>query len=186
MLNAQSAGLCMSEQSPLVTKDRVGSVRVLAVASGGGHWVQLMRLRPAWRDCDVAYLTTNDSYRDPLRQEAEREGSPPPRFYVTVSANRWQKLRLVRQFLAICWIVAKERPVVIVTTGAAPGYFAIILGKLLGSQAIWIDSIANATEMSLAGLEAGKFADLWLTQWQSISQTTTVNGRRPEYWGAVL
>ena len=170
----------------IMTKETERAVRVLAVASGGGHWVQLMRLRPAWRNCDVAYVTTNGSYGEQLRDEAERQGACSPRFYVTMSANRWQKLRLVRQLLTIGWIVAKERPDVIVSTGASPGYFAIRLGKVIGAQTIWIDSIANASEMSLAGLKAGKAADLWLTQWESVSRVTVLNGRRPEYWGGVL
>lgn len=162
------------------------TLRVLAVASGGGHWVQLMRLRPAWQGCDVAYLTTNASYGDALREEAKRDGLPPPRFHVTVAANRWQKLRLVRQLLSICRVIARERPTVIVSTGAAPGYFAIRIGRMLGARTVWIDSIANADEMSLAGLKAGRFADLWLSQWEIVSQTTSVAGRRPQYWGAVL
>jgi UDP-N-acetylglucosamine:LPS N-acetylglucosamine transferase len=161
-------------------------VRVLAVASSGGHWVQLMRLRPAWRGCDAAYLTTNESYAGSLRQDAERGGLTPPRFYVTVSANRWQKLRLLRQFLDIFWIIVKERPAVIISTGAAPGYFAIRLGKMMGARTVWIDSIANAGEMSLAGMKAGRFADLWLTQWECVVDATVVDGRRPDYWGAVL
>ncbi len=37
-------------------------VRVLAVASGGGHWVQLLRLRPAWEGCDVAYATVHREF----------------------------------------------------------------------------------------------------------------------------
>lgn len=163
-----------------------GTLRVLAVASGGGHWVQLMRLRPSWQGCDVAYLTTNESYGDVLREEAEQHGLPPPRFYVSVSANRWQKLRLLRQLFAVCRVVARERPAVIVSTGASPGYFAIRVGKMLGARTVWIDSIANAGEMSLAGLKAGRSADLWLTQWESVSRTTSVAGRRPQYWGAVL
>lgn len=162
------------------------TLRVLAVASSGGHWVQLMRLRPAWQGCNVAYLTTNESYGDALRQDAQRNGLPPPRFHVTVSANRWQKLRLLRQLFDICRIVARERPAVIVSTGASPGYFAIRVGKVLGARAVWIDSIANAGEMSLAGLKAGRSADLWLSQWESVAQTTSVDGRRPQCWGAVL
>ena len=162
------------------------TVRVLAVASSGGHWVQLMRLRPAWRGCDVAYLTSEESYGRQLRDQAEREGTSPPRFYTTVSANQWQKLRLVRQLLTIAWIVVKERPAVVCTTGAAPGYFAIRMGKLLGARTIWIDSIANADAMSLAGRKAGRHADLWLTQWETVAADETHDGRRPEYWGAVL
>ena len=169
-----------------MTEYAIRTVRVLAVASGGGHWVQLMRLRPAWRGCDIAYLTTNESYGHQLQREAEQQGLPRPRFYVTVSANRWQKLRLVQQLLAVSWVVAKERPAIILSTGASPGYFAMRLGRLVGAQTVWIDSIANASEMSLAGRKAGTFADVWLTQWESVSLATSVNGRRPEYWGAVL
>lgn len=160
--------------------------RVLAVASSGGHWVQLLRLRPAWRGCDVAYLTTEPSYARQLLEQAERDGVPRPRFYTVVSANRWQKLRLLRQLLTVSWIVLKERPAVVVTTGAAPGYFAIRLATLLGARTVWIDSIANGETMSMAGQMAGAYSDVCLTQWESIAADEANGGRRPDYWGAVL
>ena len=160
-------------------------IKVLAVASSGGHWVQLLRLRPAWRGLPTIYLTTEQSYARQVHEDAERQGLPRPRFYTTVAANRWQKLRLVRQLLEIAWVVVKERPTVVCTTGAAPGYFAIRLGKLMGARTIWIDSIANAGTMSLAGIKAGKHADLWLTQWESVVAEAH-DGRSPQYWGAVL
>jgi len=37
---------------------------------------------------------------------------------------------------------------VIVSTGAAPGYFAIVLGRLFGARTIWIDSMANIENLS--------------------------------------
>jgi UDP-N-acetylglucosamine:LPS N-acetylglucosamine transferase len=160
--------------------------RLLAVASSGGHWVQLMRLRPAWHGCDIAYLTTEASYGRQLRDQAEREGVSPPRFYTTISANRWQKLRLLRQLVAIAWIVLKERPAVVCTTGAAPGYFAIRIARMLGARTVWIDSIANGEAMSMAGRMAGRYADIWLTQWDSVAAGEAHDGRRPDYWGAVL
>ncbi len=40
--------------------------RVLAVASGGGHWVQLQRLMGAMEGQDVAFVTTLDSYREEM------------------------------------------------------------------------------------------------------------------------
>lgn len=160
--------------------------RVLAVASSGGHWVQLMRLRPAWRGCDVAYLTTEESYSQQLFDQAAEAGAPPPRFYTTVSANRWQKLRLLRQLASIVWIVFRERPAVVCTTGAAPGYFAIRIAKWFGARTIWIDSIANGEAMSMAGRLAGGSADVWLTQWDSLATGKANDVRQPEYWGAVL
>ncbi len=160
-------------------------LRLLAVASSGGHWVQLMRLRPAWRDCDVAYLTTDASYGRQLQDEAIGGGVPPPRFYTAISANRWQKMRLLRQLSTIFLIILKERPEVVVTTGAAPGYLAIRIAKLFGARTVWIDSIANGDAVSMAGKLAGKHSDIWLTQWESLAGRETAD-KRPDYWGAVL
>ena len=160
--------------------------RILAVASSGGHWVQLMRLRPAWQGCDVAYLTTDASYGRQLRDQAHRDNIAEPRFYTTVSANRWQKTRLLRQLMGILWIVLRERPQVVCTTGAAPGYFAIRIASMLGARTIWVDSIANGEAMSMAGQMAGRHADVWLTQWESLAGGDGSEARRPDYWGAVL
>ena len=69
----------------------------------------------------------------------------------------------------------------IITTGAAPGYFALRFGKLFGTRTIWIDSMANAEELSKSGQEVGKHADLWLTQWEHLARPGG-----PHYMGAVL
>jgi hypothetical protein len=37
--------------------------KILAVSSGGGHWVQLLRLAPAFKGHDVVYVTVNRNYR---------------------------------------------------------------------------------------------------------------------------
>ena len=155
--------------------------RVLAVASGGGHWIQLLRLSPAWEGCAVTYVTTTDGFRDQLETEAKAKGLPKPGYHVVPEANRWQKLRLVRQLAALAWVVLRTRPHAVITTGAAPGYFAIRLGRLMGAKCAWVDSIANAEELSLSGKRVGPHADLWLTQWEDIA---TEDG--PEYKGAVL
>lgn len=160
--------------------------RVLAIASGGGHWVQLRRLRPAWEGCAVTYVTTNEGYRDEIAaDEEEAAGGPgPPRFFTVPDANRWQHFRLLRQLMAVAWIMFRTRPHAVVTTGAAPGYFAIRVGRLLGARTIWVDSIANAEELSLSGQRAGPHLDLWLTQWEHLAAERGEDG--PGYSGAVL
>ena len=96
-------------------------------------------------------------------------------------SNRWSKLRLLRCAIAIGWLLLRLRPDVVLTTGAAPGYFALCIGKWFGARVVWIDSIANAEEMSLSGQKAGRFADLWLTQWLHLAGD---NG--PKFFGSVL
>jgi UDP-N-acetylglucosamine:LPS N-acetylglucosamine transferase len=145
--------------------------RVLAVASSGGHWVQLRRLTPAFEGQDVAYLTTDPGHR------SEVAGA---RFYVVNDANRWNKLALLRCALKIFWTVLRERPNVVVSTGAAPGYLAMRFARLLGARTMWIDSVANVEELSLSGQMASARVDLCLTQWPHLA------GGPVEYFGAVL
>ena len=147
-------------------------LRLMAVSSGGGHWVQLLRLVPAFAQCDVTFVTVRDSYR---AQVADH------RFYAVNDATRWNKFGLIALTLKLAWISLKEMPHVVVSTGAAPGYIALRLARLLGAKTIWLDSIANAEELSLSGQMVGQYADLWLTQWQHLGKP---NG--PHYAGSVL
>ena len=156
------------------TKQQIASPRkkVLAIASRGGHWIQLLRLRPAFSDCDMTYVTTDPSYRAMVDGE---------NFCVVTEANRFQKLKLLLMVIQMFTILLRLRPDVIVTTGAAPGYIAIRLGKWFRARTLWIDSIANAEELSLSGRLALKYADMTLTQWEHLSGSGGV-----EYHGAVI
>jgi UDP-N-acetylglucosamine:LPS N-acetylglucosamine transferase len=135
--------------------------RILAVASSGGHWVQLRRLRPAFAGHDVVYVTTDPGH-------ASEVGDA--RFYTVADANRGSRIALVRSVLAILRIVLRERPSVVVTTGAAPGYLAIRCGRLIRARTVWIDSVANVEELSMSGRMAAGKADLCLTQWPHLAQ----------------
>lgn len=158
----------MDQTAPTTRKPR----RVLAIASGGGHWVQLLRLRPAFEGHTVAYATVRASYRTDVGDA---------RFYVVNDATRWDKVGLVRMALKLAFILLRERPHVVVSTGAAPGYFAIRLGRLLGARTVWLDSIANVEEMSMTGQLVRSHTDLWLTQWSHLARADG-----PRYEGAVL
>ena len=93
-------------------KDKVNRVKILAVASRGGHWIQLLRLRPAFSGIDIVYVTTDPEYKTMV------EGAP---FRAVTEATRKSKLRLMWLFTQLVWIIVRERPTSIVSTGAAPG-----------------------------------------------------------------
>lgn len=146
--------------------------KVLAVASGGGHWVQLLRLLPAFDAHQVVFVTVNPAYRPQVASH---------RFYAVRDATRWNKFGLVVLFLQLVRILLWERPDVIVSTGAAPGFLALRLGRLIGARTVWIDSIANVEQLSMSGQKIGSRADLWLTQWPHLARPDG-----PHYIGAVL
>ena len=148
-----------------------GSPRVLAVASSGGHWVQLRRMTPAFEGYDVAYLTTDPCHRSEFGTA---------RFHVVKDANRWNKFALLLCALKILWVLLRERPTVVISTGAAPGYLAIRFARLLKARTLWVDSVANVEELSMSGRMASQAADLCLTQWPHLADG------RIRYLGAVL
>lgn len=146
--------------------------RVLAVASGGGHWVQLMRLRPAFEGADVTFVSVKRFRRDEVRDH---------RFFTIPDATRWSKHMFIPMALKILWIILLVRPHVVVTTGSGPGYATLRLAKFFGSRTVWIDSISQIESLSMSGQYAGKVADLWLTQWPHLSRP-----EGPEYSGTIL
>lgn len=146
--------------------------RVLAVASKGGHWTELRQLRGAFADAEVTWVTTDPAYG----HEVGNDG-----FYAVGDASRWDKLALLRTTLQLTYVVARTRPTCVISTGAAPGLLAAWLAKRIGARVLWLDSIANADELSLSGAKAGAFADVWLTQWEHLARP-----EGPHYEGQVL
>lgn len=147
---------------------------ILAVASTGGHWIQLQRLGRAFEGHSVAYVTVSPKYA------AEVPDAPFYSVRDLTRKNRKGAIVLVFQMLGI---LLKERPRVVVTTGSAPGLVAIAIAKtLFGARTIWIDSIANSEKLSRSGEQARRFADIWLTQWPHLADET----EGPLFRGAVL
>lgn len=138
----------------------MNNVKILAISSSGGHWIQLLRLRKFYSNYSTSYASTDSSLASMV------DG----KFYSLRDASMWDKPGLVILAIQVIWLLLKARPNVIISTGAAAGFFAIVFGKLFGIKTIWIDSMANADEMSLAGRKVRKFADIWLTQWPDLEQ----------------
>lgn len=147
-------------------------LKVLAVSSGGGHWIQLLRLRPAFADCSCTFVSVQSDYRHAVA---------PDRFFSVPEANRETKFTLLIAALQILVIILTVRPDAIISTGAAHGYIAIRLGKLIGAKTMFIDSIANAEKLSMSGELAVNHADVMLTQWPELADQNFI-----QYRGSVL
>lgn len=147
--------------------------RLLAVSSGGGHWIQLQRLRPAFEGFDVAFVSVTSDHIDDLQGE---------RLYTVRDVTRRNPQDLALLVPQMIYIMLKEKPDVVLTTGAAPGLIAIAVAKMITrAKTMWIDSIANCERLSSSGLHARRFADCWLTQWPNLARP-----EGPSFWGSVL
>ncbi|SDF74921.1 Oligosaccharide biosynthesis protein Alg14 like [Limimonas halophila] len=143
--------------------------RILAVASGGGHWAQLRAITTNL-DVPVVYATTlapSDVTDDPVHRIPDANASRP----VDLARCAWVLWRIVR----------RERPDYLVTTGAAPGAAAVGIARLHGIPAIFIDSIANAEALSRSGRIAVRLGARTFTQWPHLSDIDGI-----EYAGTVF
>lgn len=138
--------------------------RILAVASQGGHWRQLQEMSHAFVAHDVTFVSTS------------KEGD-----YCVMDCNGSRPWVGVLTAIQLLWITLKTRPDVVISTGALPGFIALVIARLFKARTVWIDSIANAEDMSLSGRLSRPLAELWLTQWPNVSARTGAT-----YVGAVL
>lgn len=146
------------------------STKLLAIASFGGHWIQLSRLKGLFDKYDTTYASCFDN-----NMEINYYKIPD------VNANS-SKLMLLWSLLSNFYLLLKIRPKIVVSTGALPGLICLIMAKkIFRSKTIWIDSIANGDELSKSGLTAKKYADVYLTQWKHLEKDDG-----PKYIGSVL
>ena len=147
--------------------------KIMAIASGGGHWVQMRRLKPAFEGAEVFYVSIDPSSAADV---------PGHRYYAIRDVSRRDRLGFAVLITQLLRILARERPDVVITTGSAPCLFALGLARaLLRARTIWIDSVANAERLSSSGAQARRVADVWLTQWEHLARP-----EGPQYWGSVL
>ncbi len=149
-------------------------LKVCLTASAGGHLVQLLRLRKSWENVDAFYVSTVDVVREKLARYG--------RVYIVGECNREHPFQTVRVFWRCLKVIAAERPDVVISTGAAPGFLMCLTGRFFGAKIVWIDSIANVRRLSMSGKMIRPWCSLFLTQWEELQEPN----RNIEYAGSVV
>lgn len=146
--------------------------RVLCVSSSGGHWQQLNALRPAWEGREACYASTSPINSDKLGIS---------QFALIPDCNRNTVQKIFRSIPDYVRVFRQYRPSTVISTGALPGLFFIVMGKLTGARTVWVESIANSEKLSLSGSVASYIVDSFFVQAEHLA-----DGRRRIYAGSVL
>ncbi|MHC4644443.1 MAG: PssD/Cps14F family polysaccharide biosynthesis glycosyltransferase [Planctomycetota bacterium] len=150
------------------------SMRICLAASAGGHLSQLLKVTENCKGCETFCITTAKI----VQGKVQKFG----RVYVVDECNRQHPIRVVKVLLRCIKVIFKERPDVIISSGAAVGCIVCFLGKMLGTKVIWLDSITNVERISLSGRMVRYIADLFLVQWAELAEQY----KNAEYAGAVI
>lgn len=140
--------------------------KIIAVASVGGHLVQLLTITKALEKYyEIIYCSTHTDCRD-LIGGCE--------YYLMEDFNRKTPWKLISGFIKQVRMIKKNRPVAVISTGAAPGLAALMAAKVCGVKSIWIDSIANVQQLSASGRIARKFVSRIYTQWPALADENVI------------
>lgn len=132
------------------------------VASSGGHWEELMCLRPIADEHDTFYVT---------EAGGQAKDSSLENVYLVPQINRRQKdflWRFLKLMLSAGRIMLREKPKVVITTGALISFPFCLYAKLLGAKVVYLETFARVHDRSLTGRLVYPLADLFLVQWESL------------------
>ncbi len=141
----------------------MGILKICFAASSGGHYEQLMMLKPLMDKYECFVLTEKTDYA------VNNEG----KVYYFPQTNRRELAcipKLVWIILKSFFIFLKERPDAIICTGVLSMIPMCLIGKLFRRSLIYIESFAKVTSPTISGKLLYKFADQFYVQWESMKE----------------
>jgi UDP-N-acetylglucosamine:LPS N-acetylglucosamine transferase len=135
-------------------------MKVCLVGSSGGHLTHLYMLKPFWCDQDRFWVTFD-------KEDARSLLADEQVYSCYFPTNRNIKNLIRNTFLA--WkVLRKERPQLIISSGAAVAVPFFYLGKLFGAKTIYIEVFDRIDKPTLTGRLVYPVTDRFIVQWEEM------------------
>ena len=142
------------------------NTKILFISSTGGHFSELMQLRPIMKKCNYRIVTEKTEINKNLKRKFRMkidflmyETKKRPFRYIFVL--------LINSFKSL-YIYLKFRPQIIITTGTHTAGPMCCIAKILGSKVIYIETFANRKTKTVAGKILYHIADTFVVQWDEM------------------
>lgn len=136
--------------------------KICFAASTGGHFEQLLMLKPLMEKYDSFIITEKTLYKTSVKGK---------KMYYHKQVNRKEKLvipKIIWNFIKSFYIFIKERPDVVITTGVLAMIPMSLIAKKCGRKLIYIESFAKINDPTKTGRFLYKYADQFYVQWESM------------------
>jgi UDP-N-acetylglucosamine:LPS N-acetylglucosamine transferase len=132
------------------------------VGSSGGHLSHLMRMEETWSKFDRFWVTFDKAdARGALADEQVYFG------YFPTNRNIWN---LVRNTVLAFKILFKERPDVIISSGAGIAVPFFYVGKLFGAKLIYVEVFDRIDAPTMTGRLVHPIVDKFLVEWPEMTK----------------
>lgn len=133
-------------------------MRVCFISSSGGHYEQLLILKPLMEKYNGFIVTEKTIYNSDVGY----------RNYKLIQINRKEQLWIIKiiiNALKSFYIFCKEKPDIIISTGVLSTIPMCLLSKIFKKKLIYIESFAKVDTPTLTGKLLYKVADQFYVQW---------------------
>lgn len=138
--------------------------KICFAASSGGHYEQLLMLKPLMEKYRSFVITEKTQYKSVVDGQ---------KMYYMKQVNRKEKTfilaMLINAFKSL-FIFIKERPDVVITTGVLAMIPISLLAKIFRKKLVYIESFAKITSPTETGKFLYKYADRFYVQWESMKE----------------
>lgn len=146
----------------IVERIIVRNMKVCLVGSSGGHLTHLYMLKPFWKDKDRFWVTFD-------KEDANSVLKGEKVYHCYFPTNRNFFALIKNTFLAIK-VLHKEKPDLIISTGAAVAIPFFWLGKIRGSKTIYIEVFDRIDKSTLTGKIVYPVSDKFIVQWDEMKK----------------
>ena len=137
-------------------------MKICLVGSSGGHLAHLNMLKPFWKDQERFWVTFDkEDARSILKDEKMYSCHFP--------TNRNLKNLIKNTFLAIK-VLKKEKPHVIISSGAAVAVPFFYIGKLFGAKTVYIEVFDRIDKPTVTGKLVYPVTDKFIVQWEEMKK----------------
>ena len=143
-------------------KKNITDLKICLVGSSGGHLTHLYMLKPLWEENDRFWVTF-----DKIDANSILKDEKVYHCYFPTNRNLWNLLR--NTFLAIK-VLHKEKPDLIISSGAAVAVPFFWLGKLHGAKTIYIEVFDRINKHTLTGKLVYPVTDKFIVQWEEMKK----------------
>ncbi|MBT2701017.1 UDP-N-acetylglucosamine--LPS N-acetylglucosamine transferase [Bacillus sp. ISL-40] len=137
-------------------------MKVCLVGSSGGHLTHLYMLKPFWENKERFWVTFD---KEDARSLLNGEKMYPCYF----PTNRSLKALFINTKLAIK-VLIKEKPDLIISSGAAVAVPFFYLGKLFGAKTIYIEVFDRIDKSTVTGKMVYPVTDKFIVEWEEMKQ----------------
>lgn len=137
-------------------------MKICLVGSSGGHLTHLYLLKPFWKDKERFWVTFDkEDTRSILGNET---------FYPCHYPTNRNLKNLIKNTVLAFNILRKERPYVIISSGAAVAVPFFYLGKLFGAKTVYIEVFDRIDAPTLTGKIVYPVTDKFIVQWEEMKK----------------